>query len=223
LGDRLHLLLWIGVLLAGLSGGLLLRRIGLAATYVRDLLHVGAGTWVLGWPFWRSWIPPSALAIASAGLLAAAPLLARRAGPLRHLVTSMSGGDEEWGAVALYGASFAGLTLLGLGLGVAFPAAGALLALALGDGIGGLVGRRFGRVRYAAPGGKTKSLEGSAAVALGAGLGVALAAAWLGERPGALAVAGAGVAASLAEGLSPRATDNAFVPGVVYAFLAFVC
>jgi hypothetical protein len=60
-------------------------------------------------------------------------------------------------------------------------------------------------------------------VALCAGLGVALAASWLGERPGALAVAGAGVAASLAEGLSPRATDNAFVPGVVYTFLAFVC
>lgn len=218
MGDRLQLLLWVGVLLAGLSGGLLLRRLGLAATYVRDLLHVGAGVWVLGWPFWRSWIPPSALAIASAALLAAAPML----GPLRQVVASMSGGDEEWPAVALYGASFAGLTVLGLGLGVAFPASGALLALALGDGIGGLVGRRFGRLRYAAPGGKTKSLEGSAAVALCAGLGVALAAAWLGERPGALTVAGAGVVASLAEGLSPRATDNAFVPGAVYTFLAFV-
>jgi len=223
LGDRLHLLLWIGVLLAGLGGGLLLRRLGLAATYVRDLLHVGAGVWVLGWPSWHSWIPPSALAIASAALLAAAPWLARRLRPLQHLLASMSGGDEEWPAVALYGASFAALTILGLGLGAALPAAGALLALALGDGIGGLVGRRFGRLHYAAPGGKTKSLEGSAAVALCAALGVALAAAWLGERPGALAVAGAGLAAALAEGLSPSATDNAFVPGAVYTFLAFAC
>jgi len=223
LGDRLHLLLWIGVLLAGLSGGLLFRKLGLAATYVRDLLHVGAGVWVLGWPFWRSWIPPAALAIGSAALLAAAPWLARRLWPLQPLLASMSGGDEEWSAVALYGASFAGLTVLGLGLGVAFPAAGALLALALGDGIGGLVGRSFGRLRYAAPGGKTKTLEGSAAVAVCAGLGVVLAAAWLGERPGALTVAGAGVAAALAEGLSPSATDNAFVPGAVYTFLAFVC
>ncbi len=222
MGDRLQLLLWIGVLLAGLGGGLLLRRLGLAATHVRDLLHVGAGVWILGWPFWRSWFPPAALAVVSAALLAAAPLLARSFGPMEHLVASMSGGDEEWPAVALYGASFAGLTILGLGLDVAFPAAGALLALALGDGVGGLVGRRFGRLLYSAPGGKTKSLEGSAAVAVCSALGVVLAAAWLGEHPGALAVAGAGVAASLAEGLSPRATDNAFVPGVVYTFLALV-
>ncbi len=217
--DRLQLLLWIAVLAAGLSGGLLLRRLGLAATYVRDLLHVGAGTWVLGWPFWRSWIPPSALAIASAALLSAAP----RLGPLRPVVASMSGGDEEWPAVALYGVSFSGLTVLGLGLGVAFPAAGALLALALGDGIGGLLGRRFGRLGYSAPGGKRKTLEGSAAVAIFAGLGVALAAAWLGERPAALAVVGAGVVAALAEGLSPHATDNVFVPGAVYVVLALVC
>ncbi len=221
--DDLHLLLWIGVLAAGLGGAVLLRRLGVAATHVRDLLHVGAGSWVLGWPYWSSWKPPALLAAGSAAFLCALPLAARRLRPAARLVESMSGDDEGWPAVALYAASFAVLTALGLWAGAAYPAAAALLALALGDGVGGAVGRRFGRRRYAAPGGKLKTLEGSAAVALASALGALAAAAWLGERPGWLPVAAAGAVAALAEGLSPRGTDNAFVPGAVYVALAFLC
>src|SRR5260370_33321110 len=60
-----------------------------------------------------------------------------------------------------------------------YSAAAALWALCLGDGVGGAFGRRLGRHSFSVPGGKRKSLEGSAAVALFAAAGVALAGAHL--------------------------------------------
>src|SRR5436190_1567558 len=83
---------------------------------------------------------------------------------------------------------------------------GALLALALGDGLGGAVGRRFGRHPLRVPFGKPKSWEGAAAVAGFAALGAWIALRWYGAGAGPLAVLGAGAIAGVAEALSPRAT-----------------
>src|SRR5260370_35446452 len=62
----------------GLAGCVQLRRWGVPTTYVRDLLHVGAGVWVLGWPFWHHWIPPAASSAGSGLVIAMGPALARR-------------------------------------------------------------------------------------------------------------------------------------------------
>jgi dolichol kinase len=98
-------------------------------------------------------------------------------------------------------------------------AAGALLALALGDGVGGAVGRRFGRRVLRVPFGKPKSWEGAAAVTAFAAAGVWLALRWYGAPAGVVLVAGAGVVAGIAEALAPRATDNLLVPAAVFAWL----
>jgi phytol kinase len=219
-GDAARIAFWLLALGAGLGACVLLRRAGAPAGRVRDLLHVGAGVWVVGWPAWSSPIPPAALAAAVAAGMLLVPLLARRWGLAERLLASVSGGDEGWAGVALYGASFAAFTWLGLVRGPPFPAGAALLALALGDGLGGAVGRRFGRHRFTAPFAKARSLEGSAAVSVLALAGVALAAVLLGARPGAPAVALAGLAAGAAEAVAPRASDNALVPIAVYAVLS---
>lgn len=185
-------------------------------TLVRDVLHVGAGVWPLGWPAWHgAAVPIAVAAVGCAGLLAV-PLLTSRLGWARSVAASVSGDDERWTGLALYGVAALLMTVLAFWR-VAFPAAAGLLALALGDGLGGLAGRRWGRVRYRVPWSKPKTLEGSLAVAVFSAVGIALAAWRFGVplEPGWV-LAGALVAA-VAESLSPRSLDNLTVPLAVWA------
>ena len=85
-----------------------------------------------------------------------------------------------------------------------------------------MVGKRYGRIRYRIPGAKRKSLEGSLAVAVAAGLGAHAIAPWLGVAVSGPTAIAAGVVAATAEAASPRATDNALVPLAVWAFLRSV-
>ncbi|MCA9675313.1 MAG: hypothetical protein KC464_09785, partial [Myxococcales bacterium] len=152
---------WLGGLACGLGGAIVLHRLGLASTYVRDLLHVGAGVWILGWAWWTTPAWPIAItAVVTAGT-ALVPTAASRWHLAARLHRSVTGGDERWSGLVLYTLAYAALTPVGL-CDRPLPAAAGLLALSLGDGVGGAVGRRFGRHHYRAPGGKVKSLEGSA-------------------------------------------------------------
>lgn len=218
MSDGTLLLVWMVLLLAGTAFCVLARRSGVPATYVRDLLHIGAGVWPLGWTLWTAPQAPVGLAVAGAATTLLVPLLSRKTAALALFRESISDKDERWDGVALYGLSFAVFTTLGLRL-APFPAAAALLALALGDGIGGAVGRRFGRLRYRPPGAKTKSLEGSVTVALLSMAGVLIASLRFGVplTPGRLAAAG--LLAALVEAWSPRSTDNLTVPAAVWLFL----
>ena len=198
-----------GVLGLGLGGAILLAKLGLPRTYVRDLVHVGTGVWVLGWPLWSSPVAPIAITAGAAAVTLAGPR------PLRDALT---GGDERWTGVAVYVVTYAAFTALAF-LDHPFPAAAALLALSLGDGIGGAVGRRFGKHHFQAPGGKRKSLEGSLTVAILAAAGVALASAWFGAGAGIAIIVLAGLVAAIAEAAAPRGTDNALVPACVWLFL----
>ncbi len=212
-------LLWLIVLAGGLGACALLARLGVPRTHVRDVLHVGAGSWVLGWPWWtRPAVPVAITVLALVGVLLL-PVLARRAAWASRAQGVVAGGDEQWSGITLYVASCFALTALGL-YGQPFPAAAALLALALGDGVGGAVGLRWGRHRFRVPWAKAKSLEGTAAVALMAAVGVRLAA-WLFDVPvGAGHALLTGLVAAAVEAVSPRATDNVLLPAAVWAELS---
>lgn len=211
---------WAGVLVTGVTACVGLRRAGMPMTYVRDVLHVSAGLWPLGWSSWGGGVAPCAIAGAGALALVAVPAAAKWSRVARGVRDAISGGDERFGGVALYAVSAAIFTAVAMRWRVAAPAAaGALLALALGDGLGGAVGRRFGRHPLRVPFGKPKSWEGAAAVTLFAALGAWIALRWYGAGAGPLTVLGAGVVAGIAEALSPRATDNLVVPAAVFAWL----
>lgn len=216
--DVLLALGWAVVLAGGLGTCAALFRLGVPRTFVRDLLHVGAGVWVLGWPWWsRPWLP-GALTLGALAFIASVPALSTRAGALAKLRDGVSGGDERWSGLVLYTASFAAMTWLGL-LHAPFPAAAALWSLSLGDGIGGAVGRRFGGLRFQFPFAKPKSVEGSAAVALAAAAGIALAGGWFHAPLTPAALATGALAAALAEAAAPRASDNLAVPAAVWIAL----
>ncbi len=215
MNDLIASVVWLLVLAGGVGCCLLLHQLGLRATYVRDLLHVGTGVWVLGWPWWRGVAAPALILGFALAVTAALPLLARRSSWAALVVGSFASGDERWTGLTLYVVAYAALTCAGLA-DRAFAAAAALLALSLGDGIGGAVGRRFGAHRYRAPGGKEKTLEGSLAVALAAAAGVAIAAWRFGAHPGASGIVGLGLVAAVAEALAPRGSDNVIVPAAVW-------
>jgi phytol kinase len=212
--------LWVGILLGGLAIAVGLGRLGLQRTHVRDVLHVGAGVWPLGWPFWQAALAPMAIVYGALLAMVAMPLVAPRVPWAARVQGAVSGEDEKWSGLVLYTLSAAVFTTVGLWKSP-FAAAAALLALALGDGVGGAVGLAFGRHRFSVPGGKTKSLEGTLAVAVFSTLAVLLAARWFSvplRLPLAVLV---GLVAALAEALSPRATDNVVLPACVFSALAF--
>lgn len=211
---------WVAILVGGLLVAAALAQLGLPRTHVRDVVHVGAGVWPLGWPFWQSRVAPLAIVWGALLAMAALPLLAGRVAAVARLEGAVTSPSERWSGLVLYTLSVAVLTTVGL-FRAPFAAAAALFALALGDGVGGAVGLAFGRHHYRFPGGKTKSLEGSLVVALFSTVGVLLAArVFSASIPLGLAVL-AGVVAAVAEAVSPRATDNLILPACVFGVLAF--
>lgn len=215
MSDYLLALIAVGALGAGLGVCSFAHHLGLATTHVRDLLHIGAGVWVLGWPWFSGASVPLCIVVTVTLATFGVPLLAGRSGWARRVHDTFASGDERWRGLTLYTLAYAIFT--GVGFARApFPAAAGLLALSLGDGLGGLVGRRFGKHAFRAPGGKPKTLEGSLTVALASMLGVALASWRLGEETGLSKTVGLGVAAALAEALSPRGSDNLTVPAAVW-------
>ena len=216
MSDATLALVWAAVFAGGVGACVLLSARGMPRTLVRDALHVGAGVWPLGWPAWNGAVVPVAVAAVGCASLLAVPALAPRFDWARKVASAVSGDDERWSGLALYGVAALLLTVLGFWRSP-FPAAAGLLALALGDGLGGLVGRRWGRLRYRVPWAKPKTLEGSLVVAVFSAVGIAVAAWRFGVAlgPGWLLV-GALVAA-VAESLSPRSLDNLTVPLAVWA------
>ena len=209
---------WLALLGAALAGALVARRAGVSAHLIRDGVHVGAGIWVLGWPAWDGLAAPLAIVGASATSAAIVPLLAGRQARVEAIRRALCADDERWAGIAVYAAAYAVFTGLGLAFG-ALPAATALLALSFGDGIGGWVGRTFGRIRFRVPGGKTKTLEGSLAVAVAAAAGAMLAQVWFAGAVDPGRAAAVGCVAAAAEAVAPRASDNIAIPLAVYGLL----
>jgi phytol kinase len=216
MNDPLLGAVWIAVLLGGLGAVALLHHWGLSRTYARDLLHVGAGIWIVGWPWWTGVLVPVLIAWVVFAGVAASPLMIARSSALRHVHDSVAGEGERWAGIVVYAGSFAVLTTLALVTKQIQPAACAAAALCMGDGLGGLIGRRFGRHRFTVPWSKAKTWEGSAAVAVFSTLGILLAQVVLSlpVRPGPSIILG--LVSAAAEALAPRAWDNAWVPAAVF-------
>ena len=208
--------LWTAGLGLGFAAVALLHRAGLPRTYARDLLHVGAGVWIAGWPWWKGPHVASLVAWGTFCVVAGVPFLAPRLRWIGKAHDSVAGGGEQWSGIVAYAGSFAVLTTLALAFHQVAPAGAAAAALCVGDGLGGLVGRRFGRFRYQLPWSKSKTWEGTAAVAVFSALGIGLALRLLARPAEWETIAVLGVIGAAAEALAPRAWDNVTVPAAVF-------
>ena len=215
--DGLLVLVWSAVFAGGLGACLWLSGRGLPRTYVRDVLHVGAGVWPLGWKAWHSPWPPVLVALTGFGLLLAVPMLGRRVAAARALERAVSGEGEAWSGLVLYGLSAAGVHRGGVPRQRSVPRGG-------GPARAG-AGRRDRRPGGPARGGSTvtacrgrrrRASKGRWCVALLAAVGTAMAALLFGVPLSRGRVLGAGLAAAVAEAVAPRATDNLLVPLAVW-------
>ncbi len=227
MSDLYLLFFWMAVLGGGIFFCVFTKSKGLKTTYVRDLLHIGTGLWVLGLPFWiGAAIPVAVVCGALVGVLLVPPLSRRFAG-LDKFYRSVSDERETWTGIVFFVVSYAIFTSLGLIFRwTLFPAACAMAALSIGDGIGGLLGSSFGEAGYRLPWSKRKTYLGSAAVALGSLVAILIVAGWFNLRmrvpfsPSNLGwFALAMLAACLVEASSPRSSDNLLVPAAVFVAL----
>ena len=183
--------------------GLLARRFAWEPEAARKASHVAVGTACLALPWlFADVVPVLALAaVACAGLLAmrAVPWLRAGFGHALHGIARVSYGEFAFvGGVAI-------AFVLAHGDRPAYVAA--ILALAFGDAVAALVGRRFGRHPYAI-GRARKSLEGSAAFFVVALLVCAV----FPRAESVAAVAMFALATTIAEAFAGDGFDNAAIP-----------
>jgi phytol kinase len=195
------------------------KRLKWPQDFTRKIIHIGAGLWVWGilyfFDHWYFGIIPFATFI----LL---NYIFYRQQTFKAMDTTASTPGTVYFAISI-------TVLYGLLWRTGGPpdrapiATAATMAMTLGDALASLVGRRWGSRPYTIFG-HTRSLQGSAAMAVFSFLGIFLTLLWL---PGSAlspnsAVLGAfpalwmalvgTVAATLAEALSPAGTDNLSVP-----------
>jgi len=203
----LSALVWAHVYIAGV--GFLAEasaRWGLSPELSRKLFQVGAGLWAIG-----------AASLFESRYLAALPALTallaiwelRRRG---HLAVVQVGPDSP--GTRWFFASF--VTLVVVAWDVKAAVVGGVLAMALGDTVAAIAGRRWGRWRYPGLGAEERSVEGSLAM-LAVTFLVLLETLQVYEAERGLPwLAGlaalAAVAATCAEALGEKGLDNLWVP-----------
>jgi len=196
--------LWVILIVATAEGLRKTNRISFAVS--RKWIHIGVGTWIIPTtllfrsPWWAVLGP-----LAFIGL----NLLSRK----RRLIRSMEEEAGENVGAVLFPLSFA-LLILGLWPreGGRCAAAAGILCLAWGDAAAALIGRRFGRHRYAVGTG-WRSYEGSTAMFLVSLVAICLACVATGNRiyPWPTVLLGA-LASTLLEAVGRRGFDNLWVP-----------
>jgi dolichol kinase len=189
----------------------------------RKIVHVLTGGIVFFW-----WSFDSRIVMAGLAALPFVPLLllATPRSPVAFLRNSLLGDRSSEGhpyGLVLYAVSW---TMIAYFLFDDLVAASiAIAAMSFGDGMGELVGRRYGRLRYS-PG---RTLEGSAAVLLASFISIAVII-WFyfdiigyafGTQPSMIVLFSFAVAGfvTLVEAITPGAVDNLVIPLVVAGFM----
>lgn len=187
------------------------RLLGVSPDTTRKISHIGSGATVVAFRYWFHSPGSVAVVCLAFGVLLT---VARRLGMLR----------------SIHGVSRPGIGAVGYPIGVFATAlltwetprlyVIAILLLALGDGLGGLIGDRYGKHRYDI-GGHQRSVEGSSAVFLVSWLVVTVGL-WEGGMETTMAVltgAVLGAITTAVEGLSPWGSDNMTIPVVASLYL----
>ncbi|MEO6002218.1 MAG: hypothetical protein ABIZ04_21385 [Opitutus sp.] len=202
----------LGLLIPGVR--MLRSRQAVQPETARKIVHLGMGLVCLTFPWifrelWPVWVL-AALAGAALASLRCVPLLRREIGGVLHDVNRASLGE------IYFPLGVAVVFTLSLGDPLRFIVPVALLTFA--DAAGALIGRRWGRRKYATLEGE-KSLEGSLAVGLMGCLCSAGPLLWYGHdwQTSLLIGAAIGLFSLMLEAISWHGLDNIFLPLAAYA------
>lgn len=187
------------------------RAFGLPVEFTRKVVHIGVGMWAFGTAAlftdkWFAIIPPV--------VFIALNYISYR----RNVFAAMEVADKSNLGTVYFPVAFAAVILLFFDVSKAFMVA-LLMPMTWGDAFAAILGRRFGRHRYAvfkrgATCGATRSLEGSAAMFIFSFLSAAITLAIFGTPLDAAILFGVVLAsfATVVEAISPAGLDNLLVP-----------
>lgn len=183
------------------------RALRLPVEFTRKVVHIAVGMWAWGTAAlftdkWFAVIPPVAFI--------ALNYLSYR----RSLFTAMETGDKSNLGTVYFPIAFAVIILLFFDISKAFMVA-ALMPMTWGDAFAAIIGKRYGRRRYALLGAHSRrSLEGSAAMFAFSFLSVWITLLVFGAPFGAAILFALVMAflATLVEAVSPAGLDNLLVP-----------
>ncbi len=195
-----------------------LHSTGVKTTHVRDFLHIITVLWLFSWKYWHNKLCPIFFVLTIFMIIMITPKLLRQNSYLRKLSKSVSNKDEKWSGVTLYVFSYLLFTFIGFFHSL-IPAACALAVLSIGDGVGGLIGSKFGKLKYKIPWSKPKSYLGSTAVFVGSYLAIQMVTWWFNEPLSIASVVIVSAIAAIVEAASPRTSDNLLMPVAVYLAL----
>ncbi|WNG58879.1 DUF92 domain-containing protein [Archangium gephyra] len=194
---------YVGVCVAA---GELALRLGLSRELARKIIHVGVGFWIFGT---LGLFESREFAVVPSATAAAANWYIHR----KRLLKSVEAEPDNLGTVWF---PVAYSVLVWLAWDRPAVAAGGVMAMAVGDAVASLVGRRFGRHRYETFHGEHKSLEGSLALCASTFVAVLAVLTWMpGVAPDMPRVPLAllcAVVATCVEALGTKGRDNLWVP-----------
>ena len=203
---------------SGISFCIYLHSRGVKTTHVRDFLHIITVLWLFSWTYWQNKICPIVFVLSIFCIITVTPKLLKKVSFLSKLSKSVSNQDEKWSGVILYVFAYLVFTVLGFSRSL-FPAACALAVLSIGDGVGGLTGSKFGKLKYKIPWSKPKSYIGSTAVFLGSFASILFMKWWFDYTLSLTSAVIVAIVATLIEAASPKTSDNILMPASVYLML----
>ncbi|MGQ4913427.1 MAG: diacylglycerol/polyprenol kinase family protein [Candidatus Asgardarchaeia archaeon] len=208
-------------------GELLRKKLNYSISFTRKLIHLFAGFSAYIIPFQDNPWSATIVAITFVILL----YFSSPNSPIKVLsrwFETMADREDEWSAGHIMGPVYYSISITVLvalftfilPVEYSFTAAAGLTAMYLGDGLGTTIGLRYGKHKYRAPTGGTRSLEGSLAVFVGSFVGAMIAIVVFGIfgfnvvtiNDAIVLSLIAAIVATIVEAISPSLYDNFTVP-----------
>ena len=185
---------------------------GASSKVLRELTHTSMGVWPLLWFLFQTKLVATLVPLIVTIMLAAAP---------KNLQSVFSDKDEKHIGLVFYAFSFTVVTYF---FWMEYWGAAAIFSLSFGDGLGGLIGSRYGRLKYKIPWVKVKTIEGSTTIFVISFLAIIIAQLIYNPSGGinyVVALVGA-IFTTIIEAISPYHSDNLTIPLLLAPFLMYI-
>ncbi|MGQ4892051.1 MAG: diacylglycerol/polyprenol kinase family protein [Candidatus Njordarchaeia archaeon] len=185
---------------------------GASSKVLRELTHTSMGVWPILWFLFQTKLVATLVPLIVTIMLAVAP---------KSLQSVFSDKDEKHIGLVFYAFSFTVITYF---FWMEYWGAAAIFSLSFGDGLGGLIGSRYGRLKYKIPWVKVKTIEGSTTVFIIAFLAIVVGQMIFNQGAPIdylIALVGA-LFTTIIEAISPYHSDNLTIPLLLAPFLMFM-
>ncbi len=211
LGDFFAFIFSFAYVILIVSAAKFLKNKGVSSKVLREATHTSMGVWPLLWFLFSDKLWATAVPLIVTIILALAP---------KSIRSTFSEGDEKHIGLVFYAFSFTVITFFFF---MRYEGAAAIFSLAFGDGLGGLIGSRYGKLKYKIPWVKVKTFEGSLTIFSLSFISIIIAQyIFDGGLVNPVHALVGGIVAMIIEAISPYHSDNLTIPLVLAPVLALL-